>query len=807
MSEQQGTACVMGVDFGTLSGRALVVRVSDGAELGSAVSEYRHGVMDDVLAATGAPLPPDWALQDPQDYIDVLRQAVPAAVSAAGIDPGQVIGIGTDFTACTVLPALADGTPLCQVPGLDGRPHAYAKLWKHHAAQAQADRINDLAHETGQDWIARYGGKISSEWEFAKALQLLDEDPDLYQRTERWVEAADWIIWQLTGTETRNACTAGYKGIYQDGRYPSREFLGALDHRFAGFAAGKLSHDIVPLGARAGSLTPRAAAWTGLPEGIAVAVGNVDAHVTPPAAGATGPGQMVAIMGTSTCHVMNGTGLAEVPGMCGVVDGGIVPGLWGYEAGQSGVGDIFAWFADHAVPPGYHDRAAREGISIHELLSREAAAQPAGAHGLIALDWQSGNRSVLVDHHLSGLITGLTLATTAPEIYRALVEATAFGTRTIIDTFGASGVPVTELVIAGGLIRNKTIMQIYADVTRLPLSVIASEQGPALGSAMHAAVAAGAYPDIAAAGQAMGRKHEAVYVPDPRNAEVYDQLYEEYRLLHDYFGRGMNEVMHRLRAIRSRALEQGGPVSRPEGESPASAGRPRGARRRPVVTTIDASSAAVRQARDEVCALHAELVASGLVAWTSGNISARVPGAGLMVIKPSGVAYADLTPESMVVCDLEGQRINGTLSPSSDTAAHAYVYRHLPEVGGVVHTHSAYATAWAARGEAIPCVLTAMADEFGGEIPLGPFALIGGDDIGRGIVETLSGHRSPAVLMRSHGVFTVGPTAREAVKAAVMCEDAARTVHLARTLGAPESLAADQIDALHRRYKEHYGQR
>ncbi|HET9898819.1 MAG TPA: L-ribulose-5-phosphate 4-epimerase [Streptosporangiaceae bacterium] len=225
------------------------------------------------------------------------------------------------------------------------------------------------------------------------------------------------------------------------------------------------------------------------------------------------------------------------------------------------------------------------------------------------------------------------------------------------------------------------------------------------------------------------------------------------------------------------------------------------------MTTIDASSAAVQAARDEVCALHAELVTSGLVAWTSGNISARVPGAGLMVIKPSGVAYADLTPASMVVCDLDGQRIDGTLSPSSDTAAHAYVYRHMPEVGGVVHTHSAYATAWAARGEAIPCVLTAMADEFGGEIPLGPFALIGGDDIGRGIVATLSGHRSPAVLMRSHGVFTVGPTAREAVKAAVMCEDAARTVHLARILGAPEPLAADQIDALHRRYKDHYGQR
>ncbi|HXS63113.1 MAG TPA: FGGY family carbohydrate kinase, partial [Streptosporangiaceae bacterium] len=250
---------VIGVDYGTLSGRALVVRVSDGAELGTAVCEYRHGVIDSVLPKTGEPLPPDWALQDPQDYCDVLREAVPAAVAAAGIDPAQVIGIGTDFTACTVLPTLADGTPLCQLPGLEGRPHAYTKLWKHHAAQAQADRINELANRTGQDWIARYGGKISSEWQFAKALQLLEEDPEIYQRAERWVEAADWIIWQLCGVETRNACTAGYKGIFQDGHYPSAEFLAKLNPGFATFPQDKLSQQIVPLGARAGSLTARAA--------------------------------------------------------------------------------------------------------------------------------------------------------------------------------------------------------------------------------------------------------------------------------------------------------------------------------------------------------------------------------------------------------------------------------------------------------------------------------------------------------------------------------------------------------------------
>jgi L-ribulokinase len=547
-------ACVVGVDYGTLSGRALVVRVRDGAELGTAVHEYRHGVMDDTLAATGEQLPPDWALQDPEDYCDVLRRAVPAAVSQAGIDPDLVIGVGTDFTACTVMPVLRSGMPLCRLPGLAGCPHAYPKLWKHHAAQQQADRINALAHDRGEPWIARYGGKISAEWQFAKALQLLDEDPAIYARADRWIEAADWIIWQLTGAETRNACTAGYKGIRQDGRYPSREFLAALDPRFAGFAADKLAHPVLPLGALAGTLTRDAAEWTGLPEGIAVAAGNVDAHVTPPAAAATEPGQMVAIMGTSTCHVMNGAKLAEVPGMCGVVDGGIVAGRWGYEAGQSGVGDIFAWFTEHAVPPAYADAAAERGLSVHELLSAEAMTQPAGAHGLIALDWLNGNRSVLVDHHLSGMIAGLTLATRPPDIYRALIEATAFGTRVIIDAFGSSSVPVTELVIAGGLTKNEAIMQIYADVTRRPLSLIGSEQGPALGAALHAAVAAGAYPDVPAAARVMGRKRAAVYQPDEASADVYDEMYAEYMLLHDYFGRGGNEVMHRLRALRERVL-------------------------------------------------------------------------------------------------------------------------------------------------------------------------------------------------------------------------------------------------------------
>jgi L-ribulokinase len=550
-------ACVVGVDFGTLSGRAVVVRVEDGTELGSAVYDYANAVIERELPATGKPLPPQWALQDPDDWLEVLRRAVPAAVQAAGIAPDQVIGIATDFTASTPLPVLADGTPLCRVPDLADRPHAYPKLWKHHAAQAQADRINAVATERGEPWLARYGGRISSEWEFAKALQILEEDAEIYERMDRWVEGADWIVWQLCGEETRNTCTAGYKAIFQDGAFPSEDYLRALDERFADFVADKIGGPLADLGARAGGLTAQAAAWTSLPEGIAVAVGNVDAHVTAPAARAVEPGQMLMIMGTSTCHVMNGDELAEVPGMCGVVDGGIVPGLWGYEAGQTGVGDIFAWLVDHAVPPRYHEEARERGLDVHGYLSELAGEQEVGQHGLIALDWNNGNRSVLVDHDLSGLILGLTLSTRAEDLYRALIEATAFGTRKIIETFEASGLPVRELFVAGGLLRNPVIMQIYADVTGHPLHLIDSDQGPALGSAMHAAVAAGAYPDIHAASAAMGKVRRDVYAPDEARAGAYDALYEHYSRLHDHFGRGGDDVMHALRHIRPREVARG----------------------------------------------------------------------------------------------------------------------------------------------------------------------------------------------------------------------------------------------------------
>ena len=314
----------------------------------------------------------------------------------------------------------------------------------------------------------------------------------VYARTEHWVEAADWIVWRLCGTYVRNVCTAGYKAVHQDGRYPSRDFLAALDERFVDFFDGKVAQPLGELGAPAGGLTEEAARWTGLRPGTVVAVGNVDAHVTPPAAQAVEPGQMLAVTGTSTCHVMNSDRLGEVPGMCGVVRGGITPGLWGYEAGQSGVGDIFAWFVRTSVPAEYARRAGERGQDLHRYLSDLAAEQEVGAHGLVALDWHSGNRSVLVDHELSGLVLGLTLSTRPEDVYRALLESTAFGTRKIIDIHAASA--------------------------------------------------------------AMGRRERDAYLPDPRRAEAYDRLYTEYAELHDYFGRGANDVMHRLKAIKREVI-------------------------------------------------------------------------------------------------------------------------------------------------------------------------------------------------------------------------------------------------------------
>jgi L-ribulokinase len=546
----------IGIDYGTESGRALLVDVGTGEEVATSVYPYRDGVLDEVLPDGKTKLEPDWALQNPADYLETLKVTIPEVLGQADVAPEDVIGIGTDFTACTMLPMDRQGRPLCVLDRFKSHPNAWVKLWKHHAAQPEADKINEIARQRREDFLQRYGGKYSSEWFFSKLWQTLDEDPEVYEVTDRFIEAADWIVLQLTGEDKRNACTAGYKAMWNKRLgFPSDAFFKALDPRLEHVIDEKMSRVILPIGERAGGLTAQMARLTGLLEGTPVAIGNVDAHASVPAATITSEGKLLMVMGTSICHMVLGREERVVEGMCGVVEDGILPGFFGYEAGQSGVGDIFAWFVENGVPESYEQEAGRRSKDIHALLEEKAAGLKVGESGLLALDWWNGNRSILVDVDLTGLLLGANLATKAEEIYRALIEATAFGTNKIIQSFEEGGVTVKELYACGGLPeRNKLLMQIYADVTGREIKVAASPQTGALGSAMFGAVAAGkvrgGYDDIVEAAKKMAHLKDEKYTPIPEHTAIYRKLFSEYERLHDYFGRGENPVMKTLKRIK-----------------------------------------------------------------------------------------------------------------------------------------------------------------------------------------------------------------------------------------------------------------
>lgn len=550
----------VGVDYGTQSGRAVLVDVSNGEVVAQAVKEYTHGVIDEFLP-DGTKLKPDWALQHPRDYIEVLECTIPEVLKTSGVDPKDVIGMAIDFTACTVLPIDKEGVPLCFHEDLKSNPHAWLKLWKHHAAQYEANKLNTIAKERGEKFLARYGGKISSEWLFPKIMQVLDEAPEIYEMADKFIEATDWVTMQMTGVEARNSCTAGYKAIWnKEEGYPSKEFFKALDPKLENVVSEKLSLDIRSIGEKAGELTEEMAKKTGLLPGTAVAVGNVDAHVSLPAVGVTEPGKMLMIMGTSTCDILLGTEEKIVPGMCGVVEDGVLPGFFGYEAGQSCVGDHFEWFVKNCVPESYFIEAKKNDMNIHEYLTFKASKLKVGESGLLALDWWNGNRSCLVDVDLTGMMLGMTLLTKPEEIYRALIEATAYGKNKIIKTFEESGVPVDELYACGGISKkNPLMMQIYADVTNKEIFIGASNQTPALGAAMFGAVAAGkekgGYDSIFDAAKVMGKVEEHTYKPIKENVQVYKILYREFERLHDYFGKGENDVMKMLKIIKKEVKE------------------------------------------------------------------------------------------------------------------------------------------------------------------------------------------------------------------------------------------------------------
>ena len=541
----------IGLDFGTESVRALVVDVRTGRVAGQASESYAHGVIDDTLPTTGARLPPDYALQHPGDWVDGGRAALQAALRAGGVGPDEVVGVGVDFTSCTMLPARADGTPLCLLDRFCREPLAWPKLWKHHSAKDATDRINRVARERGEPWLARYGGTIGLEWFFPKVLETLAGAPAVYEAADVWVEAGDWFVWQLIdgpyprctpGGIVRSTCQAGYKAMWGAGSgYPSADFFGAVDPRLADVVTRRMPGRLVAPGNRAGGLSPAAAAATGLREGTPVSAAVIDAHAGVPGAGVASPSTMVLVMGTSSCHMMNSRVGRLVPGVAGVVEDGILPGYFGYETGQASVGDAFAWLVETF------------GLSHAELAAR-AAELPPGSGGVLALDWLNGCRTPLMDGRLSGAFFGLTLGTRPEQMYRALMEATAFGVRWIVDTLRDAGVPVRRFVASGGLPnRSPLLMQVYADVLNERIKLAGSEQSVALGAAILGCLAAGqaatGHASISQAIHAMARQREdVVYRPDLRARREYDRIYRMYRSVAEADG-AVARVMRELRAL------------------------------------------------------------------------------------------------------------------------------------------------------------------------------------------------------------------------------------------------------------------
>ena len=541
----------IGIDFGTLSARAVLVSTTDGGILAQEAMDYPHGVMTRQLP-DGTPLPPDFALQDPEDYLAVLetliRDVVHGAAEAEGIDPSQVIGIGLDATSCTMIAVDALGIPLTEDPAFRSSPHAYVKLWKHHAAQAQADRLRELLVRRDPERLKRYGNHISSEWLFPKLAETAECAPEVYEAADRFLDMPDFLTGTLTGNYVVNACSAGYKALWSraDG-YPDKTILESLHPLLRDVTATKLRAAVVPNGSCVGHLTPEWAKRFGLPEQVAVAAGNVDAHVSVPGAGVTKPDSLLMIMGTSTCAMLVSPVGQMISGICGIIEDGILPGCYGYEAGQPGVGDMLGWYVKSSQP------SSDEGAA-HSLLTTRASLLSPGENHLIALDWWNGNRSILDNASLSGMILGLTLETTPEMIYRALMESTAYGMRTILEHCREKGLHIEEVYACGGIsVKNSLMMQIYADVLQQEIRVSPELQAPAKGAAMYGAVAAGeeagGYSDIYAAACAMADTRYHSYEPCAEHRAVYDRLYGMYREMHDYFGIQARGFMQELREV------------------------------------------------------------------------------------------------------------------------------------------------------------------------------------------------------------------------------------------------------------------
>ncbi|MBQ8407547.1 MAG: ribulokinase [Clostridia bacterium] len=538
---------VIGIDFGTLSGRAILMDVESGKEIAESTLEYAHGVMD-VSLPLGKKLPPSYALQHPEDYVEVLETTVACVMKQSGVSVSDVVGLGVDFTSCTLIPVDENMQPLCYRKEYWNEPHAYAKLWKHHGAQPEADLINSLAKTRGEKWLPYFGGRISSEWVLPKVLEILHDAPEIYEETYRFLEAGEWITYLLCGNEVHNPNLAGFKNLWtKEYGFPSNDFFAALDPRLSGIMGTKLGDNVGKMSDPAGKMNSLGACLTGLQVGTAISTPLIDAHSAIPALNMVRDGDMTMTIGTSSGYLLNTKESISVDGICATVGDGLFDGLYIHEAGQSAVGDIFAWFTSNCVPEAYEKEARERNISIHKLLREKAKALHPGESGLLALDWHNGNRSVLDNGDLSGLILGLTLQTRPEEIYRALIESVVFGTKVIFDRFEERGAEIRNVCAAGGIAqKDEMMMQIYADVLNRPIRIAGTKQACARGAAINATVAAGIYPDIFTACDALALPDYCVYYPNPDNREIYGKLFAEYKTLHDYFGTGVNQVMERL---------------------------------------------------------------------------------------------------------------------------------------------------------------------------------------------------------------------------------------------------------------------
>ena len=538
---------VVGVDYGTLSARAVLLDTADGRELATAECVYAHGIMTEREISGGEPKPTT-ALQHPSDYLEALSVTVKGVLLKAGVMPESVVGLCIDATASTILPYLNDGTPLASQEGFEENAEAYIKLWKHHGAEHIAERMTAAAKERGEEWLSDYGNTVSAEWFFPKLAEIAASSPEAYASADVVAEAAEWLVERITGERVKSACFAGYKSLWSTiSGYPSAEYFSAACPELDGVFS-KLGDRVLPLGSIAGRINEAGEAITGLKEGTVVATPVIDAHAALPSAKVTSDGELMIIFGTSACHILLSKENKPIKGICGKVDGGVVPGYYAYEAGQPCVGDMLAWFVENCLPERYTAEAKRQGVTIFDYLNSLAEGLEVGKSGLVALDWWNGNRSPYVDYNLSGMLVGLTMHTRPEEIYAALIASIAFGTRQLVELFDDGGIAVRRIVAGGGIaVKNRYFMETVADVLGREIFVSETKQTGAKGSAIYAAVAAGCYPSVGEAAEAMGDDCRTSYKPNPDKRGAYDKLYQIYLELSQHFA--ASDIMKRLREI------------------------------------------------------------------------------------------------------------------------------------------------------------------------------------------------------------------------------------------------------------------